>query len=196
MAQLPVAHHDDLVCQGDDPLLVGDDNHGRGAAGVDLFKRFCQPGEAPQVDARLWLVEDHQLAAAGQDSGDLDALHLAAGEGGVHLPVQIVIGAQAHLRQVLAALVLGQLLIPGGDGQQVADRQPLEPGGLLEAVADAQTGPLRDSQVRDILTVPQNLAAGGLHQTHDDLGQGGLAAAVGTGEHHQSVVVDGQGDVV
>ena len=31
---------------------MGDDNHGRGAAGVDLFKRLCQPGEAPQVDAR------------------------------------------------------------------------------------------------------------------------------------------------
>ena len=36
-AQLPVAHHDDLVCQGDDPLLVGDDDHGGGAGGVDLL---------------------------------------------------------------------------------------------------------------------------------------------------------------
>ena len=80
-------------------------------------------------------------AVPGQDGGDLNALDLAAGEGDIHLPVQIVVGAQAHLGQVLAALVLGELLIAGGDGQQVADRQALEAGRLLEAVADAQTGP-------------------------------------------------------
>ena len=133
VTQLAVAHHDDLVCQGDDPLLVGNDDHSGGAGGVDLLKGLRQPGEAPQVDARLRLIKDHQLAAPGQDGGDLNALDLAAGEGHVHLPVQIVVGAQAHLGQELAALVLGQLLAARRHVQQLAHGDALEPGGLLEA---------------------------------------------------------------
>ena len=68
---------------------------------VDLLEGLGQPGEAPQVDAGLRLVEDHQLAVPGQDGGDLDALDLAAGQGHVHLPVQVVVGAEAHLGQVV-----------------------------------------------------------------------------------------------
>ena len=163
---------------------------------MNLLKGLRQPGEGPQVDAGLRLVEDHELAVPGQDGGDLDALHLAAGEGHVHLPVQVIVGAQAHLGQVLAALVLGQLLVAAGKGQQVADGQALEPGRLLEAVADAEACPLRDAQVRDVPAVPEDAARGGLHQAHDDLGQGGLTAAVGAGEHHQPVVVDGEGNII
>ncbi len=196
MADSAVAHHNDLVRQGDDALLVGDDDHGAVARGVDLLKGLRQPGEAPQVDARLRLVEDHQLGVPGQDRGDLDALDLAAGEADVYLPVQIVVGAETYLGEVLAALVLGELLCPVGQGQQVPHRQPLEAGGLLEAVADAKAGPLCDAKGRDVLSVPEDLAGGGRHQTHDDLGQGGLAAAVGAGEYHQAVVRNGKGDVV
>ena len=76
------------------------------------------------------------------------------------------------------------------------DGDALEAGRLLEAVADALFGPLGDGQARDILAVIEDLAAGGLHQTHDDLGQRGLAAAVGAGEHHQAMVGNGDGDIL
>ena len=162
---------------------------------VDLFKGLRQPGEGPQVDAGLRLVEDHQTAPAGQNGGDLDALDLAAGKGHVHLPVQIVVGAQAHLGQIGAALVLGELFLPRRQPQQIVDRDPLEPGRLLKAVADAQTRPVRDGEVGDILPIIQDLARCGLRQTHDDLGHGGLAAAVGAGKDHQLLIGNGDADV-
>ena len=60
---------------------MGDDDHGGRVLLVDLLKGLGQPGEAPQVDAGLRLVEDHQVALPRQNGGDLDALDLAAGEG-------------------------------------------------------------------------------------------------------------------
>ena len=196
MADLPVSHHNDLVRQGDDPLLVGDDDHGSPSGGVKLLEGLRQPGEGPQVNARLRLVKNHKLRVSRQDAGDFNALHLAAGEGGVHLPVQVVVGAQAHPGEVLAAAVLGERPVPAGQGQQIPDRQPLEPGGLLKAVADAQLRPLGDAQIRDILPVPEYPPGGGLHQAHDAFCQGGLSAAVGTGEDHQPPVAAGEGDIV
>ena len=73
---------------------------------------------------------------------------------------------------------------------------PLNRGGLLEPVADAQPCPLRDGQARHVLTVVEDLPLRGLYQAHDDLGQGGLAAAVGARKYHQLVVGDHQVDVV
>ena len=75
------------------------------------------------------------------------------------------------------------------------DRDALEPRRLLKAVADTAAGPLRDGHVRHVLAVIQYAAGRGLHQSHDNLGQRGLAAAVGAGEHHQLVVGNGDGDV-
>ena len=48
----------------------------------------------------------------------------------------------------------------------------------------------------DVLPVPEDLTLSGRHQTHDDLGQRGFAAAVGTGKDHQLVIVHGQGNVL
>jgi hypothetical protein len=51
-------------------------------------------------------------SAAGQHGGDLNALDLAAGQARVHVPVQIVARAQAHLGEIRAGLVLGQSFLP------------------------------------------------------------------------------------
>ena len=174
---------------------MGDDDHGGRALPVDLLEGLGQPGEGPQVDAGLRLIEDHQLAAAGQDGGDLDALDLAAGQRHVHLAVQVVVGAEANLGKIGAALVLAELVLARRQKQQVVDGDALEAGRLLEAVADAALGALGDGQVRHVLAVVQHAAGGGLHQAHDDLGQGGLAAAVGAGEDDQLMVGDGDGYV-
>ena len=175
---------------------MGDDDHGGAALPVNLLEGLRQPGEGPQVNAGLRLVEDHQLAVPGQNRGDLNALDLTAGEGHVHLPIQIIVGAQADAGQVLAALVLGELLVAGGDGQQIPDGESLEPGRLLEAVADAESGPLGDAQMGDVLPVPEDLPLCGGGQAHDDFCQRGFAAAVGAGEYHQPVVIDGERDIL
>ncbi len=151
-------------------------------------------GERPQVNACLRLVEDQQALWTGQDGGNLDALDLTPGEGGVHLPVHVVRRAQPHPVQVGTALVPGELLVARGQLQQVPYPQPLEPGGLLEAIADAQLGPLGDVQGGDVLPVPNNLPPGGLSQTHNGLGQGGFPPAVGAGDDHKGVVVNGEVD--
>ena len=56
--------------------------------------------------------------------------------------------------------------------------------------------PLRDGQTRNVLPVIEDLPLRGLHQPHDDLGQRGLAAAVGAGKHHQLVIRNNEVDVV
>ena len=186
--------HDDLIGQVDDPLLMGDDDDGVLPGAVEHAEGLRQFGKGPQVDARLRLVKDEQAAGPGQDGGDLNALDLPAGEGGVHLPVHVVGRAQPHPVQVGAALVPGQLPLARGQLQQVPHPQPLEPGGLLEPIADPQLGPFGDGQAGNIRAVPDNLAAGGLGQAHDGLGQGGLAAAVGAGDDDKLIVFNGQVD--
>lgn len=170
---------DYFIRQLDDTLLVGDDNHGGVTLLMDLFKGLGEAGEAPQVDAGLGLVKDHQLTAAGQDGGNLNALDLAAGEGDVDLAVEIVVGAETHLREIFAALVLAEVCIARGDGQKVAHRDALEARRLLKAVADAEFRTLGDAKVRDVLTVEEDLAARRRDKAHDDLGERRLAAAVG-----------------
>ena len=76
------------------------------------------------------------------------------------------------------------------------DGDALEPGWLLEPVADAQLCPLRDGEIRDVTPIVKDLPLRGLHQTHDDLGQRGFAAAVGSGKHHQPMVGDGDGNIL
>ena len=73
--------------------------------------------------------------------------------------------------------------------------QTLEPYRLLEGVADAQIGPLGDGHVGDVHAVQQNLAAGGLVDARNDLGQRGLAAAVGAGDGNEAIL-HGQADVM
>ena len=63
---------------------------------MNLLEGLGEAGKAPQVNAGFGLIENHKLTVPGQDGGDLDTLDLAAGEGDIYLPVQIVIGAQAY----------------------------------------------------------------------------------------------------
>ena len=145
--------------------------------------------KAPQVDPRLGLVEHGQRRAPGQDRGDLDALEFTAGQTGVHLPVDIVPGAQAHGGQVFAGPRRAQLL-PGGDADKVHDLDAFEPDRLLKGVGDAQARPVGDALVGDVLAPEKDAALGGLFDACDEPGQGALAAAVGAGDDHQLVLGD------
>ena len=90
--------------------------------------------EAPQVDARLRLVEDGQLGAAGQHHGDLDALELAAGQAVVHLPVDIVPGAQTDLAQIARRPRCTLVFLPAARLEQVlAPVSPLKRTGCWKA---------------------------------------------------------------
>ena len=76
------------------------------------------------------------------------------------------------------------------------DRDALEPGRLLKAVADAEFRTLGDAKVRDVLTVEEDLAARRRDKAHDDLGERRLAAAVGAGEDDELAVRNVDGNVV
>ena len=172
---------------------MGDDEDRAVDLLMQVLKHLDQVGEGPQIDARLRLVKDGQLGPPSHNHGDLDALELAAGQGAVHLPVDIILGAQPHLGQVVARLRHADVL-SAGQGNQVLHRQALEAHRLLKGKADAPVGPLGDVQAGDVLPIQQDPPAGGGVDAGDDLGQGGLAAAVGTGNGHKPLV-NGQIDV-
>ena len=172
---------------------MGDDEDGAVDLLVEVLKHLDQVGEGPQVNARLRLVKDGQFCSPGHNHGDLNALEFAAGQGGVHLPVDVVLGAQAHLREVVAGLGHADVLA-AGQGDQVPHRQALEAHRLLEGEADALVGPLGDVQPGDVLPIQQDAPGGGGIDAGDDLGQGGLAAPVGAGNGHKPLA-DFQVDV-
>ena len=105
-------------------------------------------------------------------------------------------GAQAHLGEVLAPLLPGQLFTARGQGQQIFYPQALKAGRLLKAIADAQPGPAGNVQVGDVGAIPGNGAPGGLHKTHDGLGQRGLTTAIGAGDDYKLIILHREGDVV
>ena len=82
------------------------------------------------------------------------------------------------------------MLLAGGQGDEILDRDALEADGLLEGEGNALVGALGDRQIRDILAVQQDLTRGGGEDTRDDLGEGGLTAAVGACDGHEAVVDD------
>ncbi len=184
-------HH--LVGNVQDALLVRDDENGALLALVHLFEDLDEVLEAPEVNARLGLVEDRELGAAGVDHGDLDALELAAREGSIHLAVDIFLGAESDLGEILAGLAGGQRFARR-QGDEVLDRDALEADGLLEGKADALACALGDGQVGDVLTVQNDLPLGGGDDARDDLGERGFAASVGAGDGHEAFV-DGEVDI-
>ena len=127
---------------------------------------------------------------------DLDALDLAARERDVHLAVKVIVRAQADLREVAAALVLAELTVAAGDGEQVAHGDALEARGLLEAVADAALRARRDVEGGDVLAVPEDLTARRRDEAHDALGERRFAAAVGAGKDDELAVGNGDADVL
>ena len=80
--------------------------------------------------------------------------------------------------------------------QQAAHRQSLEAGRLLKGVADAQSRSLRHAQIRDVLSVVENLAACRLFDAHDDACERRFAAAVRTRDHQKTVLLKGKRHVI
>ena len=154
---------------------------------MHLLEHADEVLEAPEVDAGLGLVEDGHLRAAGEHGRDLDALELAAGEAGVHFTVDIIPRAQADLGQVGAGLV-GRELLAGGDADEIKNGDALKAHRLLEGEADAAARTLGDGHVRDVLAVEQDLTGGRLLDSGDELGHGGLAAAVRAGDDDHAFI--------
>ena len=184
-------HH--LVGDVQDALLVGNDENGTAGTLVHFLEDLNEVLEAPEIDACLGLVKDRELGSSGVDHGDLNALELASRQGCVDLTAYVLLSAQTHLSQVLAGLSRGELL-PCRQGNEILDGDALEADGLLEGKADALVGTLGNGQIRNILAVQDDLPRGRGDDTRDDLGKGGLTAAVGAGDGHEAVI-DGQIDV-
>ena len=131
---------------------------------------------------------------AGQHRGDFDALHLPAGEGGVHLSIQVFPAAQAHPAQHFADAG-GRQGLAGGQLQQAADGKALKPHRLLKGEADPSPSPLGDVQGGDVLAVQEYFAAVGCFDAGDKLSEGSFAAAVGAGDDRQFPLGHGEAHV-
>ena len=125
---------------------MGDDHQHLVALLLEGLEGLDQALEAPQVDAGLRLVEDQKLRVlAGQHGGDLDPLDLAAGQRGIDLPVDIVVGADAYGVHHPVDLLIRDLAARG-QRQHVPDGDALEPDRLLEGIGHARLRPLCDVQ--------------------------------------------------
>ena len=109
LGDLPVRQHHNLIRDLQDPLLMGDDDN---RAVMDLLahplKDPDQVLEAPQVDSGLRLVKYGKLCLPGKHGRDLNSLQLSAGEGSIDFSVDIVLGAEPNLGQIIA----GQQMTP------------------------------------------------------------------------------------
>ena len=92
-----VGNDHDLIRNVQDALLMGNDNERIAACLVELLKDLDQNAEAPQINSGLRLIEHGKGRVAGDDGSDLNTLKLAAGKTGVHLPVNVVPGAESNL---------------------------------------------------------------------------------------------------
>ena len=79
--------------------------------------------------------------------------------------------------------------------KQSGNLHTLEPGRLLESIADTQTGTIGDRLIGDLLAIPENLTGSHLFKAHNQLGKGGLAAAVGAGDNSQPASRNGKGQI-
>ena len=186
---------DDLVGDGEDALLMGD-YHYRAALDAlsQLLEDLDETAEAPEVDARLRLVEDRERRAAHEHGRDLDALEFAAGERRVDLALDVIARAQPDSREVVARF-------DGGDGlarrdaKQVDDAYALEAHRLLEREADAHLGAVGYALFGYVLAVQDDAPRRGLFDTRDYAGERRFAAAVRSGDDDELVVRHRQTDV-
>ena len=109
-----------------------------------MLEHFDEVAEAPQIDARLRLVEHRKLALAGEHGGYFNPLELAARQACVDLAIDIVAGAQSHLGQVIAGFGDGYVAAYGY-AYKVAHLYALEADGILKGVAYAQLCALGDA---------------------------------------------------
>jgi hypothetical protein len=151
------------------PAPLGDAGHGRG-----------QSGARGGVHAARRLVQEHQRGVAGEHRGEGRALPLA----GAEVP-RIAIGhcgeAQFLQRRVGPARRAGA---PKRPGDLRAHRRSVQEGGRILG------------EVRDPAGTPLDAAGQRREQPGDGAQQGGLAAAVGTGERHHLARTARQVEVV
>ena len=143
--------------------------------------------EAPQVDARLRLIKYRKLRAACQYHGDLHTFQFAPGQRRIDFAVHILLGAQPHLRQILASLSHGKRL-SCGKRQQIPHSQSLEANRLLEGIADARARPVGDRHIRNILPIQQNAPLRGTYDAGDQTRQRGFSAPVRTCNCHKALI--------
>ena len=169
-------------------LVVGDEEHAalRRAHGVDAL---CNDLEGIDVEAGVGLVEDAVFRIEHDHLEDLVALFLTAGEafvdgaGGefaihlqqIHLGVEVLVVGDG-----VDFLTLGEARLErGADEVRVGNAGDFV--GVLEGEENPGAGALIDGQCRDIDAVHRDGSGGGDIGlvAGDDLGEGGLAGAVG-----------------
>ena len=160
-----------------------DDDHG---LVPQLFKQADQLVEAPEVDARLRLVQQEHLAALRQRGGELDAFQFPARKCAVRLPVDVIARAKPHVRQIRAELIQ-RIVPPGSEIEQILHRHALEAHGLLKGERKAQLRPFGDGESCDLLSPKADFALRGKEDSHQQFYERGFSAPVLPGDHRDAV---------
>ena len=174
----------DAVGVDDGGEAVGDDEHG--AVGAELVECILDEAFGLAVEGRGGFVEDEDGGVFVHGAGDGEALALAAGEFGAALADDGVVALGLAGDEVMGVCDFGGCLyaLYVGGGISVGD---VLGDGIVEEDAflgdDADhAAPVIDFEGADVLTVNQYAAGGGIVETGEEVGDGGLAAAAGTDE--------------
>jgi len=177
-----------------DPLVVGDDQGAHLGALGDGVDAVRDDVERVDVEAGVGLVQDGELGLLERELEDLHALLLAAGEALVQVPggellrhvreLHRLLDRLAELAQRDVALAACVAVGVHDHAEVLRDGHARDGDGVLEGHEQAGAGALVRIGLGDVLAVEEDAPLGDLEVrvTHDGVGQGRLAGAVGAHE--------------
>ena len=178
----------DLICDLDDPLLVADYDHRLIAQPLEHLDEIFK---APQINARLRLVEQEDISALRDRRRELYTLEFPAGKRTVNGAVDIVAGTKPDGRKTLAHPV-GIQLLAARELEQFLYGYALEPYGLLKGNGKAFFRAFRHGYSGYVFAVEQDLSGSRLLKPHQNFYERRLSAAVRPGDDADRSVIKTQ----
>ena len=178
LLDLALGHDHHRVRHGQGLLLVvGDEDKGDARLLLDFFQLHLHVLAQLQVQGAQGLVQQQHLGMGHQGPGNGHPLLLAAGQAGDGAVLKPLQGHQGeHLGDFGLNLLLGDLLLPQGEGHVFKDVQVGEEGVLLEHRVHV---PLVGGDVVDFVAQEDNVPLVRGFEAADEAEHGGFAAARG-----------------
>lgn len=197
-------HDGDAIAEvADERHGVGDEEVGEAVLALEVAEEVDDLGSDGDVEGADGFVEDQELGAEGEGSGDVDALALAsaelvrvAGEGG---------GVEADGGEEFEEAGLhafGGLFVVDAEGlgEDLADAHTRVEGGVGVLEDDlhlaAEGADTAGGCGADVFAVEVDGAGGGLDEADEHAGYGAFAGAGFADEAEGFAAADGEGDVV
>ena len=158
-----------------DADVLLDDEHGDVALLAEPHQHVLDLGDDHRRQPLGRLVHHQELRVGEQRARDRQHLLLAAGKLGAAV---VLAFGEARKGLVDALDRPGAAPHPSGQPQMLVDGERAPEPAALRHVADAEAGDAGGRGVGDVLAGEPHRAAGGAHEAHDRLAQGGLAHAV------------------